>query len=316
MSTWGAPDVLEQTPPPFAPDDVAPPGVYWPVAPTYRLVKDHRYRRGWIYLAIYYTLCMEAERRLLSNIESHPNVNPVEYQDNRYIKLPVPGYVEAVPGVPYVVMLDDNPERTMTVACVFTVESLDQYGEDGAKVQDSLRQLLPLVWGTPAQGDREATPALYELDLKRNDRSGEPSEASCRDGSYSIGTTVMDSGNGIVVPAKQQNAEMAQSRIKDVLKLLHVIGHLIMSMTCSREEVEVLEFQAKDDNVFTLGGRRCSCTSCQFNVSSKESGGLLAAAMGHIQRRWHVDDRDAFIRMTIFVLFFRLPPGTSYAIQI
>lgn len=309
-SSLGAPAISVQEPVPFGLNDIAPEGVYWPTAPTYRLIRDKRYRRGWVYRANCNTNNKIMEGDLLTCIESHPHVHPVAYENNCFIKKPIPGYVEAVAGVPYTVMLDNDPDQTLTVASVFTVESLHQYGKDGAQVESCLRQLQPIVWGTPTQGDRQGTSALYELGLKRNNRSGTPADANSHEGSYSLGTTVLEgNGHGIVLPAKQKQSDAALSRIKDVLKLLHIIGNLIMTMTCSREEVEVLEFQSKDDNVFGLGGCGCGATSCQCNVSCGENGGLLSKDMGEIQRMWHCDPLDAIIRMTIFVLLFRLPPG-------
>lgn len=171
------------------------------------------------------------------------------------------------------------------------------------------------------------------------------------DGSYNLASTHGEGeGHGHFAPAVQTNTPEAASIIKEVLQILHRLYRLIMPLCISRFEWEMMEFAGYENNVIAFGGIEPGPTGCQLNVSSAANIvdielpedddempdllypdndvdsdpipelktillNLLKAAgldtsIG-TQGAPHGDLKDDILWNTLFVLLFRLPPGSD-----
>ncbi|KAG1839813.1 hypothetical protein DFJ58DRAFT_845572 [Suillus subalutaceus] len=94
-----------------------------------------------------------------------------------------------------------------------------------AVIYQLVDELQLLTWGD--KGQAPSTPAVYKLpEFKRNDRSSRPQEGSY-EGSYNLASTVLK-GQGQ--------------------------GTLILPLSISADEWDVLEYVMAENNVFTFGG--------------------------------------------------------------
>ncbi|KDR72041.1 hypothetical protein GALMADRAFT_143382 [Galerina marginata CBS 339.88] len=115
----------------LAPSPVPPPANSWyPLAPLggYKLVKDLRYKRGYVYVASYdmSPTNIKGHAASLAKIATPPNVDPA-FIDGAFVASPIPGMIKMVPGVPFALAFNGDMERLHTVGCVQTLESLSAY---------------------------------------------------------------------------------------------------------------------------------------------------------------------------------------------
>ncbi|KAJ7041262.1 hypothetical protein C8F04DRAFT_894722, partial [Mycena alexandri] len=212
-------------------------------------------------------------------------------------------------GVPYIQRVDGNPNHTVTVAVAHTSESLKRFGNGISERVSTLEtELYRLAFGSnPNCPPEESITALYNLGLKRNDRSAKGTPGST-DGSYSLASTVeKGQGQGCFQPAVQAATPMAQALIGRTLSIVHELQQLILPCCLTAFEWAVWKFWAKDNNVFVFGGCGPGATGLQLN---KSGIGALEAAIGFLQGKWHADISDAIALWTLGILLLKLPPGT------
>lgn len=302
LCTAGSPLLALQEPPPAVP---FPADATYPQAPTYVLVKDNRYERGYVYAASFKVENIETHRNLLMSVVEPPNTAP-RLIDGVYVADPIPGMVQMVPGVPYIYHIDGDENRIQTIGCAHTLESLRHYPDFSEILEASVR-LAKLSWGCPAHGNTPIIPPLYSHPLKHNDRSGGADSNTC-DGSFSLANTIIKGeGQGSVAPAIQVNTPLGAAQISAVLSVLHKICRHIIPKSLSKFEQVMWEFHCQDENVVTFGGLEPGHTSCQFNVSSL--GDHLTKHMGPRQGRNHTDHGDDIDFYTVFVLYIRAGPS-------
>ncbi|THU99615.1 hypothetical protein K435DRAFT_855482, partial [Dendrothele bispora CBS 962.96] len=165
-----------------------PEGFTFPKAPVYYQNKtsDLRFRRSYFYSCSVSTdqAHKDAEKAHLNLVVSPPEVIPAGYDQVRqsFDMDPIQGMIEMPPGVPFVVYLDNDPNRLITMACFQTMESLSFYHEF-----PRIRFLVDSLWSN-TWGNRHELP-FYKLGLKHNARSSKPVEGSAA-GSYSLDVTV------------------------------------------------------------------------------------------------------------------------------
>ncbi|KAK7461698.1 Chromobox protein 5 [Stygiomarasmius scandens] len=286
-----------------------PEGFTYPVAPIYTLRPDKRFRRGYCYSTSVSTAYDDklAEADHLYHTRTPPGVDPVGYDPVRqtFIMAPVEGMIEMPPGVPFTVLLDNVPDREITVACLHTLQSLSHYGMEFPKIADLTAALWKETFGT------KTTPPIWHLGFKPNKRSAAPVEGKA-DGSYSLAATVGEGqGNGVVQPVSQINSPEATIRLHRLLTCLHQLYRLIVPLCISKQEWEVWNMRSNDLNVVSAGGLLPAFTSCQLNVSSGNSGGSLAEFIGDLQGKWHVDAKDDPNSWTLVIGMLRIPPGSA-----
>jgi hypothetical protein len=193
----------------------------------------------------------------------------------------------------------------MTVGAYHTLDSIQsQHPHLYPRFSQLCTQLAILSWGNKQKN----IPRVCYLDgLKPNDRSAARKTASSRDGSYSLGGTVMKGeGQGVSLPASQANGVQAQTQVGSILAILNELYDSLMMVSLSKAEYEITNFHSKANNVYTAGGLKGSFTSLQLNVSS--IGVPLEEGLG-FQGTFHCDDQDCITRWTAFILLLNLPPG-------
>ncbi|KAJ7165356.1 hypothetical protein C8R46DRAFT_305979 [Mycena filopes] len=228
-----------------------------------------------------------------------------------FIPKPLPGMSHQILGVPYVQRVDGNPHHTVTVAVAQTSASLSQFGNGIAeKVATLEKELYQLAFGSPDSPHDTTIVALYQLELKRNDRSSKPSPGSnSKDGSYSLASTVeKGQGLGCFQPAVQADTLVARQVIRRTLTVVHELQQLILPCCLSKFEWDVIKFLTDDNNIFVFGGLGPGATGLQGNFSGT---GDLKYSIGPQQGRWHTDLSDAFTFWTLGILLLRLPPGAD-----
>ncbi|KAJ6565992.1 hypothetical protein B0H10DRAFT_1965487 [Mycena sp. CBHHK59/15] len=121
--------------------------------------------------------------------------------------------------------IDGNLHHTVTVAIAQTNKSLKWFGNGiSERVEELERELYLLVFGSnPNCPAEESITALYNLGLKRNDRSRKPAPgSSSNDGSYSLASTFeKGQGQGCFQPAVQMSTPAAQKLIRRTLVIVH-----------------------------------------------------------------------------------------------
>ena len=111
-------------------------------------------------------------------------------------------------------------------------------------------------------------------------------------------------GLGTFLPAVKANTPTAMSQIATVLRVLHMLFHLIMPKCLSKFEQEITEFHSEFNNLITFGGLKPGGVGAQMNVSAL--GMLLAFFIGRVQGGWHCDMSDNICRWTLFALCYEL----------
>jgi hypothetical protein len=296
---------------------IAPPvpelpiGMFYPLAPMdgYSLQHDQRYMIGYVYGTSYLLQKMQMHKKRMLNLLTPPNVNPMVV-DGCYVSEPILGMVELIPGIPFVIHIDGKKERTHTVACAQTLESLKIY-PDYTDIETTSVQLAKITWGCSKNGIQPEIKPIYEIiGLKQNDRASARSGFNNDhfDGSFSLGPTVMKgNGPGIFLPAVQASTPEATSQIETLLRILHCLYRMIMPKCLSAFEWDMINFHKLFNNVMGFGGLEPNGTGMQMNSSSL--GTNLQKAIGMIQGQWHVDENDDHADWTLFTLLLRVGPS-------
>ncbi|KAF9032190.1 hypothetical protein BJ165DRAFT_1535148 [Panaeolus papilionaceus] len=290
-------------PPPCQP----PPQGYYPVALEYRLQEDCRYASGSIYVADYPLTFCEEHRQSLLAIQTPPECTPV-LMEGRYVLKPIPGMINLIPGIPFVVYIDGNPDLPQTVACFQNLSSLRWCAEYNNIEELSIR-LAQLTWGRPGYDGHAVIPPVYTLKLKVNDRHQhrKTTHISKYDGSFNLGNTIMKGdGPGTIIPTVQTDLPAASAQIQAILQTLHSLYRLVLPKCISRFEYDITTFHAEYMNAFCSGGLEPAATSIQLNISSL--GSSLEDAIGEVQGMWHTDVNDDPDRFTLFILLLRVGP--------
>jgi len=288
-----------------------PHGFNYPLAPLsgYDLVEDARYMRGCVYSASYDPAQREVHRERLISITTPPNFH-VGYADGCYTAKPIPGMVQMVAGVPFVITIKGERARTLTIGCVQTLKSL-QYYPDYDEILAACVRLAKLTWGCKAtDAGPEIQPIYKHEGLKLNARSSarDSMRHDSYDGSFSLANTVLKGdGPGTVLPAVQANLSAASSQIRTVLETLHELRRLVFPKCVSKFEYNITEFHSEYNNIFSFGGLKPNGSSVQMNVSSL--GESLENSIGEIQGNWHDDSNDDFSGWTLFTVFLRVGPS-------
>lgn len=294
------------SPPPPEPD--TPENVYYPLAPTFHLVETTAYRRGYVY-ACDFDASAESKAEVFDNctkLKTPPSAAPT-ITDGKVYCGPIRGMTQMPPGIPFIVYIDGDRSRPITIAVMHTLESMDAYPE-GVEVRMLSEELLLYIFGRRKGPDTPELPAFYNAHLKQNLRSGSKSSAKTFTGSFSLASTKGEGeGNGIGLPAMQYATPTEQAQIATILKILHKLYRLIVTCSLSKNETDQIDWNSNENNVFTYGGLSPGLTSCQGNVSSGIED--LWKIIGLLQGYWHLDKNDCIFRWTFLVFLFRLPPG-------
>jgi hypothetical protein len=145
--------------------------------------------------------------------------------------------------------------------------------------------------------------------LKPNDCSG-PSTDNNHDGSYNLALTILQSnGVGVSQPTSQTVSLEAVESISNINKILVSLYRLVLPTCVSKEELDVTDFHAIDNNIYCVSGLELNNMSIQLNVSSTRLGGSLDIAIGPESDRWHSNFGDDPTRWTLVTIVLRLPPG-------
>ncbi|KAF7978083.1 hypothetical protein HWV62_1741 [Athelia sp. TMB] len=316
MFKW-PPEQLSRQPPPTdiqlipAPSVPAPDGWTYPQAPTFELVRDERYVRGYVARAPFDSTTTQELITRQCSIRMPPL--PAELVDGHYVLKPIPGCIRARPGYTYCEAIDGDPTNTITIAASHTLTSLKEvlshplYNE----LESNAIGYACNMWGCPAREGREARPAFYTYPgLKRNDRSVKDVPDGSFDGSYNIASTVgKGDGQGCVLPAAQIDNADAQIQIREMLSQLAFMGRIVLQATLNRFESTITDFHSNDNNILSYGDSGPYMTGAQVNISSGTTD--LAAAIGEAQGAWHPDVSDDPSRWTVATLLLRLPPGSD-----
>ncbi|KAI0037919.1 hypothetical protein FA95DRAFT_1613779 [Auriscalpium vulgare] len=308
------PTAVLSPPPPLPPPSNS--GHTYPLSPVWTLKNDSRWMRGCCYTApkSSHPGALDAERTFMMNITLPPNISPLwDEEHHRYVVHDIPGMVRMPAGIPFVFEVDGKPERPVTSFVLHTLDSLSQHPEYPT-IKSLLTELFFISFGRVGDnGEILIRPLFTYDDLKRNDRSVQPSKsaATMYDGSYNLAATLeKGNGKGTVVPAVQAAYSSAKETINRVLIILHQLYRLIMPWSLSKQEMDINDFHSGINNVFSIGGMLACGTSVQMNISSSLSGGDLLKQLG--SQGWvHLDGGDDFTRPSLFPLFFRLPEGAD-----
>ncbi|KAF8151212.1 hypothetical protein K438DRAFT_1865080 [Mycena galopus ATCC 62051] len=299
---------LVQSPPPSR---EPPKNCWYPQAPSFNLETNLAYRRGKVYYSDFHVFEKPLIRRRALCTINPPEIEPAFDSNGMFIPKPLPGMTRQILGVPYIQRVDGNAHHTVTVAVAQTSASLRQFGNGIAdKVGMLEKELYELAFGHPDSPDDPSIVALYQLELKRNDRSSKPPPGSnSKDGSYSLASTVeKGQGLGCFQPAVQADTPMAQHVIRRTLTVVHELQQLILPCCLSKFEWEMIKFLTDDNNIFVFGGLGPGATGLQGNFSGT---GDLKYSIGPQQGRWHTDLSDAYTFWTMGILLLRLPPGAD-----
>jgi hypothetical protein len=309
MSAYGKPEVEHLCPPPKA---TPPDGLLYPEALDFHLneCRDNRWRRGFYYMSEHNPSDSDAIYERMMHTTMPPNVGPREFSGDRYIFDDVPDMVKMPTGIPFVDFIGGDRNKPVTYACVHTMDSLAQYAE-APKIQRLVDRLLPIVWGCPTHGDIPARHPIFEIDgLKQNDRSAKSNNPESNDGSYNLASTILQ-GNGVGIAQPAVQSDEAVRDIKDMTPIFSELYRYIVPTCVSKEEWDVTDFHAIDNNVYGFGGLEPNNTGLQMNISSIRLGGALSKSIGPSQGWLHTDSHDDQSRVTFFTLFFRVPPGKA-----
>ncbi|KAJ7614536.1 hypothetical protein FB45DRAFT_1110328 [Roridomyces roridus] len=320
---------------------------WYPQASKYALntTIDNSYRRGWRYAADYHHATRAEDKEHTLQVRMPPDVTPARFDLNSraFVSSPIPGMIRMPAGIPFVHHLDGDPHSALTVACVHTLTTLGEY-QEGKRVAALMPRLLELTWGREASDTDPGMPAVFELEgLQLNLRSKSVKHELKGDGSFNLASTHGEGeGRGHFAPAVQTNTPEAAAQIKELLEILHELYQLIMPLSVSRFEWEMIRFQGLENNVLAFGGLEPGPTSCQLNSSSAANvldfdlsetdsvsfsernfidlkeyasserwrAGKLGKSIGP-QGKPHGDFQDDPLPLTLFVLLFRLANGSD-----
>ncbi|KAJ7045949.1 hypothetical protein C8F04DRAFT_1066822 [Mycena alexandri] len=296
-----------------APSKTPPANCWYPQAPSFHLEENLGYRRGKVYWSNFYVEDKSIVRRHALCTINPPDIEATFDERGVFIEKPLPGMTRQIMGIPYIQRVNGNPHHTITVAVAQTSNSLERFGNGiSTRVKVLEKELFILMFGSNPNGPPEdSIPALYNLGLKRNDRSSKPPPGSTsKDGSYSLAATVeKGQGQGCFQPAVQNSTPLAQQLIGRALTIVHELQQLIMPCCISKFEMEMIRFITDYNNIFVFGGLGPGATGLQLNVSSGLRDLLLS--IGELQGRWHTDYGDEDSMWSMVILMLKLPPGSD-----
>jgi hypothetical protein len=296
-----------------SPPENPPAGVSYPLSQVWKLRESNEHLTGYCYScpASENLKDRASERDRMLRLATPQGAIPRWSEDSNSYNLPqIPGMVQMIPGVSYCVDLQGDPEDSIFVAACHTAESLRLHGEEGMEAVQILESLRKIVWGDLKSGKRP----LYALEgLKVNDRSARASTSAPYTGSFSLGSTLE---KGFAVGKQVPAVQPTYHEIVETLNTLHLhIGRLyrlISKFSLSKRERDLMDFYAISNNLFSLGGLGPAPLSIQMNSSFVTNVQDLIKHIGAVQGRWHTDQLDHVVFLTMFVLFVRLPKGKIY----
>jgi hypothetical protein len=308
ISPYGKPP-FEQLDP--APSATPPPGYCYPQAQTYVVHKNNAYRSGYVAVADFQSSTKKELKARQLRMATPPGTTGAPFKDGRFHPVPLPGCVQAYPGLSMAHTINGDPKTLVTFWGCQTLDSMRRLLPP-KKFKEFNRRSINLLcnaWGCSETGSRKARPAFYtHKGLKKNDRSPNNLPPGSFDGSYNLASTVgKGEGQGCFFPAVQIDTPEGTAQIKEILEDLAWLGDSALQVTLSRFEYEVTQFHAKDNNIFGFGGLKPYATGCQANVSSTTTE--LALAIGEGQGSWHPDRSDDWTRVTVGFMLIRGPPG-------
>ncbi|KAJ7586764.1 hypothetical protein C8J56DRAFT_1052115 [Mycena floridula] len=218
-----------------------PSGSYFPLAPVY----DER--------AKIIQIVTPEDTHVDIETDFDPNIKS-------FVPKEIGGMLRMVAGTPYAVEIHGEASRRLTIACLQTPESMDEYPQ-GPRICQLSRELFLITWG----GDQtEKVDALLDMHLTPNDRSGAPQPGRA-DGSYSCSCSVNGGhGKGTCKPACQSQTEPGQAHIERLLAILNELFSLVMPACVTRNEWDVTQFMSHFLNVVPMGGPCRGPTSCLY----------------------------------------------------
>lgn len=302
-----------------------PRGSTYPDSHEWILREDNRFARHRCYVQDK-SMLLDATMREKSHnlhIVTPPNVNAdYDQQTKKITSRPIPGMVQMIPGVPHVWFLDGDPRKIMFAGSCETLQSL-QYHPEIATITAKCKRLFILIMGRPATAtEAEVMPLWAYAFLKLNQRATKGKKMNLvvtfkYDGSFSFGATLeQGEGRGRVVPAIQVATPEMRAQIREIFEIINYLFRQVVSWSLSKQDMEINDFHAWINNLFSLGGMDPGSTSLQLNVSSSMSGGDMIKSIGEVQGKWHVDWLDHIAMITLFILLFRLPPGMLYTLYL
>jgi hypothetical protein len=302
-------DKLSSAPLPLLDELVAPPAIHppqdsghlYPMAPSYQLCQDNRYQRCCAYVTDFHVSTKAIVADKLLRLITPPGID-CHVEDGQLVVDPIPGMILMPPGIPFANRINGSEKHLITIACVQTVDSMQQYS-CGSEIKNLADQFVQLAFGKPAAHGQPAIPAIYDLGLKHNDRSAKH-QSDPRNGSSSMATTKIEGdGRGTIAPAVQVH----HSQLQSLLQVCYALYQHIVPACISKFEYDMLAWIFKDNNVPGFGGPNTNNTGLQVNVSSDI--GELASMIGQVQGRLHTDINDYHPAFTLMTLALRLPPG-------
>jgi hypothetical protein len=291
-----------------APSEEPPANTYYPLAQTYHLETTSAYKHGCVYACDFDTSTREELYKKMLQVQTPPGSAPI-ISGNTITCNPIPGMIRIPAGVPFINYIDGDRTKPITVAVLHTLESMDAYPE-GPDVRRWSNELRSLIWGNPKTQSQEECRPFYAANLKPNLRAGKTTAQTAQgyNGSFSLAITKGEGeGTGVGLPALQHASPKEQEQIAEILRLVHKLYRAIAPCALSRFEMEMIDFNSNDNNVFCFGGLAPNNTGCQANVSS--GLGELWKIIGRLQGAWHTDINDCIYRWTFLIFLFRLAPG-------
>ncbi|KAJ3974864.1 hypothetical protein EV361DRAFT_946645 [Lentinula raphanica] len=279
----------------------------FPKAPIYiRSELNLRFRRGYVYSTsmIISEESKNIESQRLYKIATPPGVRPLSYneQSKKYILGPVEGMIQMPAGVPFVVNIDGDLNKNITIACLQTLDSLKGY-QEYSTIEQTFQEVVKLTWG-----DSDNLPIFCLDGTKLNHRS-QPAKEDRYDGSVSLGITVEEVSDGYVQPAAQAVTNEAKAIQLALLTCLAKLYKLIMPLCISKQELDVKLFRDADVNALCCGSFLSGFSGVQRNTSSSTQGGDLVTSLNIDSGAWHTDFKDSIVGWTLLIAIFRLPPG-------
>ncbi|KAL0574434.1 hypothetical protein V5O48_007520 [Marasmius crinis-equi] len=330
------PDTIPSTlePPPIS---APPPTVnhVYPQSPVWYRTSDPGYALGTCYSTNVSADNIREERARQLSVAVPYGID-VEWNGRDFTyRNEVGGCVTPPPSVPLRIDIHQGNRwsGSATFACYHTPESLaDLHPSVWAQVQPLFKALETEVFGRFADpnGLPDVRPFFSHENLKQNDRSSSAGqrtnvasgETQTYDGSYSLTITVEQGHeNGTVKPISQLGTDSFRNQLHTIVSILKQLYKLLVPLSVSEFEWEMISFQLKDNNVFLMGGLDVSGVAVQMNVSSSAlhrvlAGSLtrgleLAHSIGRPQGNLHPDPMDAVTVKTLLTVLFRLPKGSA-----
>ncbi|KAJ3529721.1 hypothetical protein NMY22_g8884 [Coprinellus aureogranulatus] len=291
---------------PYPVETDIPEGLYPPQSKRWTAQQTRNYLRGWVMTAPWSPDELPEERRHLENLLTPTGIAPSINEDSgQIITRGIAGMAQLIAGITFAYIIRGFLK---TIAAYHTLDSIKRfYPELYPRVLRLAIALATLTWGNKEKD----IPAVYDLPgTKRNDRSSVPDDPNSPDGSTSWAGTVMKGfGQGVYVPVVQADTKEAKEHFGKILEILGELFDVMLKITLSKAEYELIRYAANINNVHSFGGLKgIACTSVQLNISSLKKP--LKQVLG-FQGFFHTDDGDSKTAFTVFNLMLRIPPSAD-----